>query len=56
MAMILCIYFIQLLHQAYKDLEGVQKGSEAMNAFSIMSKLEDTQKEKMRNALLAIVS
>ncbi len=38
--------------EAYKELEGVQNGSEAMSAFANMSKLEDTEKEKMRNALL----
>lgn len=38
--------------EAYKELDGVQNGSEAMSAFANMSKLEDAQKEKMRNALL----
>lgn len=37
--------------EAYKALDGVQNGGEAMNAFANMSKLDDTEKEKMRNAL-----
>jgi len=32
-------------------LDGVQNGGEAMNAFANMSKLEDVEKEKMKNAL-----
>ena len=39
--------------EAYQELDGVQNGSEAMSAFVNMSKLEDTEKGKMRNALLA---
>jgi len=40
------------MQQAYKELDGVQNGSEAMNAFANLSKLNDTEKEKMRNSLL----
>jgi hypothetical protein len=38
--------------QAYQELDGVQNGGEAMNAFANMSKLEDSEKQKIRNALL----
>lgn len=38
--------------QAYKELDGVQNGGEAMSTFANMSKLDKTQKEKMRNSLL----
>ena len=38
--------------QAYKELDGVQNGTQAMNAFANMSQLEDEEKEKMRDALL----
>ena len=38
--------------KAYKELEGVQNGSQAMNAFANMSKLEEQQKLKLRSALL----
>ncbi len=41
------------MEEAYKELDGVQNGGEAMSAFANMSKLEDDEKEKMRNALLA---
>ncbi|BAF71692.1 DUF2779 domain-containing protein [Sulfurovum sp. NBC37-1] len=37
---------------AYKMLDGVQNGGEAMNAFANLGKLEEGEKEKMRNALL----
>ena len=40
------------MQQAYKELDGVQNGSEAMNAFANLSKLNDTEKEKIRNSLL----
>jgi len=39
--------------EAYKELDGVQNGSEAMSAFANMLKLEDDEKRKMRKALLA---
>jgi len=39
--------------EAYKELDGVQNGSEAMSAFATMSKLDEGEKEKMRKALLA---
>jgi hypothetical protein len=38
--------------QAYKELEGVQNGGQAMNAFANMSKLGADEKKKMRNSLL----
>ena len=41
------------MEQAYKELDGVQNGSQAMNAFANMSKLEDEEKKKIRNALLS---
>lgn len=41
------------MQQAYKELDGVQNGGEAMQAFANLSKLDETEKEKMRNALLA---
>jgi hypothetical protein len=41
------------MEQAYKQLEGIQNGGQAMNAFANMSKLDDKEKEKMRDALLA---
>lgn len=41
------------MEEAYKELNGVQNGGEAMQAFANLSKLDATEKEKMRNALLA---
>jgi hypothetical protein len=38
--------------KAYKELNGVQNGSQAMNTFANMSKLSDAEKQKMRNSLL----
>ncbi|TLP35522.1 DUF2779 domain-containing protein [Arcobacter arenosus] len=38
--------------KAYKELEGVQNGSQAMNAFANLSKLDGLSKEKMRTSLL----
>ncbi len=40
------------LARAYKELDGVQNGSQAMNAFANMSKMGDVEKEKMRNSLI----
>ncbi len=40
------------MKEAYLELDSVQNGTEAMNAFANMSKLEDNAKEKLRNALL----
>jgi hypothetical protein len=37
---------------AYKKLDGVQNGSQAMNAFANMSKMEEGEKVKMRNSLI----
>ncbi|MBN2816036.1 MAG: DUF2779 domain-containing protein [Campylobacterales bacterium] len=38
--------------KAYKELDGVQNGSQAMNAFANLSKLSDAEKQKMRDSLL----
>ncbi|UTJ05710.1 DUF2779 domain-containing protein [Arcobacter roscoffensis] len=38
--------------KAYKELDGVQNGSEAMNAFANLGKPDDKEKEKMRTSLL----
>ncbi len=38
--------------KAYKELDGVQNGSQAMNAFANLSKLKEEDKEKMRTSLL----
>jgi hypothetical protein len=38
--------------KAYKSLDGVQNGSEAMNAFANMSKMEKNEKQKMRTSLI----
>ena len=40
------------LARAYKELNGVQNGSQAMNAFANMSKMEEGEKQKMRTALI----
>jgi len=40
------------MKNTYQELDGVQNGGEAMNAFANMSKLEDDEKERMRNSLL----
>lgn len=38
--------------KAYKDLAGVQNGTQAMNAFANMSKMEEQEKQKMRTSLV----
>ena len=38
--------------KAYKELEGVQNGTQAMNAFANMSKMEEIEKQKMRTSLI----
>ena len=38
--------------KAYKELDGVQNGSQAMNAFANMSKMEEGEKQRMRTALI----
>ena len=38
--------------KAYKELDGVQNGSQAMNAFANLFKLDDEEKETMRKSLL----
>jgi len=40
------------MQEAYKKLAGVQNGSQAMNAYANMSKMEEGDKQKMRNCLL----
>jgi len=40
------------LAKAYKELDGVQNGSQAMNAFANMSKMKEGEKQKMRNSLI----
>ncbi len=40
------------LAKAYKELDGVQNGGQAMNAFANMSKMEEGEKQKMRNSLI----
>ncbi|MBC8237065.1 MAG: DUF2779 domain-containing protein [Helicobacteraceae bacterium] len=40
------------MQNAYKQLDGVQNGGEAMNAFANMSKLGEVEKQRMRNSLL----
>jgi hypothetical protein len=37
---------------AYKELDGVQNGTQAMNAFANMSKMEEGEKLKMRTSLI----
>ena len=36
----------------YKELDGVQNGSQAMNAFANMSKMQEDEKEEMRTSLI----
>ena len=38
--------------KAYKELNGVQNGSQAMNAFARLGSLNDEEKQKLRNSLL----
>ena len=38
--------------KAYKELENVQNGSQAMNAFAKLSSLDENEKQKLRNSLL----
>ena len=40
------------LAQAYKKLEKIQNGSQAMNAFAKMDDMEDEEKQKLRTSLL----
>ena len=41
------------MQEAYKSLEGIQNGSDAMNAFAKLSLMSEDEKEKTRTALLA---
>jgi len=38
--------------KAYKELDGVQNGSQAMNAFANLGKLDEVSKSKMRTSLI----
>jgi hypothetical protein len=38
--------------KAYKELDGVQNGSQAMNAFASLTRLDKVEKQKMRSSLL----
>lgn len=38
--------------QAYKELDGVQNGGEAMNAYAKLSTMEEAEQERIRHALL----
>ena len=38
--------------KAYKELNGVQNGSHAMNAFASLGSLNDEEKQKLRKSLL----
>jgi hypothetical protein len=38
--------------KAYKELDGVQNGSQAMNAFARLSTLDEDEKQKLRALLL----
>ena len=38
--------------KAYKELDGVQNGTQAMNAFANMSKMNEHEKKKMRTSLI----
>ena len=40
------------MKQSYKELDGVQNGSQAMNAFANLYKLDDSEKQKVRKSLL----
>ena len=45
-------YVLPELALAYKELDGVQNGTQAMNAFANMSKMEEGEKQKMRTSLI----
>ena len=38
--------------KAYKELDGVQNGGDAMNAFANMSKMQENEKQEMRTSLI----
>ncbi len=38
--------------KAYKELDGVQNGRQAMNAFANLGKIDKEEKQKMRTSLL----
>jgi hypothetical protein len=41
-----------VFENAYKELDGVQNGSQAMNAFARLGSLDEKEKLKLRNSLL----
>ena len=41
------------MQEAYKELDGVQNGSEAMNAYATLETLEEEEKQKLKSALLS---
>lgn len=45
--------FVLEMEKGYKALNSIPYGSQAMQAFANLLKLDDNEKEKMRNALLA---
>lgn len=38
--------------RVYKEIDGVQNGGQAMNAFAKLALLEENEKQKLRNSLL----
>ena len=42
----------EFVKKAYKELDGVQNGNQAMNAFARLSSLDEKEKQKLRNSLL----
>jgi len=38
--------------KAYKELDGVQNGTQAMNAFANMNKMKEIEKQKIRTSLI----
>lgn len=40
------------MEHAYKQLDGVQNGGEAMNAYAKLATMEEDEQERMRHALL----
>ena len=38
--------------EVYKEIDGVQNGGQAMNAFAKLALLEENEKQKLRNSLL----
>ena len=40
------------MQESYKTLDGVQNGSQSMNAYSNLSKQDEVEKQKIRTSLL----